>query len=455
MPSKAAAQAAAAQEAKKHQKLAKSKKTLPSFDEVAKHASAKVRSMEADSTLFDKNMLDVIPKFELNELSLGRVLGKGGFGTVTEVSKINCSDYTAKNEGPAADDDDDQAKQDRQFIAQYAIRDGGDARYCIKALSPSVVADPNLIVQGTIDMAVETMFLSVISHPHIITMRAFGAKGFLEKDYFIVLDRLYDTLEARIPQWKKQGKKSRSLVNKMKKKTRTIQEELMAVKLSYAYDLVGALEYLHKKKLVYRDLKPENVGFNVRDDIVLFDFGLAREIHDKDKVSSTTWKLTGETGSLRYMAPEVCLSKPYGYSADVYSFGIMMWEMLSSDSKPFAGYNKEMHSDLVVDKGGRPIVEESWGPSIKGFLNSSWNKDLNRRPDSAKASAILKREVSKLTGGSDLELNNFRRKSTFVNRDSRREKASITKQTTSGLLAIEELSEDESEHSELGATVMH
>lgn len=58
--------------------------------------------------------------------------------------------------------------------------------------------------------------------------------------------------------------------------------------------------------------KPENVGFNIRDDIVLFDFGLAREIDDKDKVSDGTWKLTGETGSLRYMAPEVSADKPYG-----------------------------------------------------------------------------------------------------------------------------------------------
>ena len=64
--------------------------------------------------------------------------------------------------------------------------------------------------------------------------------------------------------------------------------------------------------LVFRNLKPENVGFNIRDDIVLFDFGLAREIREEDKVTDHTWKLTGDTGSLRYMAPEVAQSKPYG-----------------------------------------------------------------------------------------------------------------------------------------------
>ncbi len=92
------------------------------------------------------------------------------------------------------------------------------------------------------------MFLSVVSHPHIITMRAFGADGMLKPNYFIVLDRLYDTLEARIPKWKVQSKKARSFVNKLKKNTSSKLDELMELKLSYAYDLAGAFEYMHKNK---------------------------------------------------------------------------------------------------------------------------------------------------------------------------------------------------------------
>ena len=106
----------------------------------------------------------------------------------------------------------------------------------------------------------QTTFLSVLTHPHIIKMRAFGSGGmFMPKGYFIVLDRLYDTLEARIKTWNRNAKKARSFTNKIiKKKTTMLEEELIAVKLSYAYDLMGAIEYLHKNKLVYRDLKPES-----------------------------------------------------------------------------------------------------------------------------------------------------------------------------------------------------
>lgn len=124
------------------------------------------------------------------------------------------------------------------------------------------------------------------------------------------------------------------------------------------------------------------------------------------------------------MAPEVASNKPYGYTADMYSFAIMLWEMLKTE-KPYAGYNQKIHFDLVVKKGGRPMIENTdWGPGLKGFLKSCWNEDLTRRPTAAKASNILKREAAKVSGGVAVELNNFRRKSTFVNRESLREKRS-------------------------------
>mmetsp|Transcript_5742 Transcript_5742/g.9799 ORF Transcript_5742/g.9799 Transcript_5742/m.9799 type:complete len:447 (-) Transcript_5742:134-1474(-) len=397
------------------------------LEKVAKIATEKISERGANSQLLSKDLLDAIPKFVVEELSLGRVLGKGGFGTVNEIRFIQCkNDSVDIGPGASSHDDDglkDQELQDKKFIADHCIREGGDSRYCVKALSPEVIADKNLFTQGVIDMAVETLFLSVVSHPHIVTMRAFGANGMLKPNYFIVLDRLYDTLEARIPKWRLQSKRAKSVVNKMRRTSSGKLDELMETKLCYAYDLMGAFDYLHKKKLVYRDLKPENVGFNIRDDIVLFDFGLAREIQDEGKVTDSTWKLTGETGSLRYMAPEVASNKPYGYSADMYSFGIMLWQMLKMET-PFAQFNKKMHSELIVHKGGRPKLEESWGPSLRGFLNSCWHQDLTKRPTAAKASAILKREAAKVAGGSGLELNNFRRKSTFVNRDSLRERAS-------------------------------
>ena len=388
------------------------------------HAERKIAVMKSNSQYFDEEDLAVMPKYEFNELTLGRVLGKGGFGTVSEIKMIQVADTTSIPVGGGQEggiEVEKQEQQDKKFIADHCIREGGDARYAIKALSPEIKSDGQKFFQGVLDMSVETMFLSVVDHPHIIKMRGLGACGMTHPDYFLVLDRLYDTLEARIPKWKLQTKKANSVMNKLKKKSSEKLDDIMEIKLSYAYDLMGAIEFLHKKGLIYRDLKPENVGFNIRDDIVLFDFGLAREMHDKDKLTEHTWKLTGETGSLRYMAPEVAADKPYGYSADVYSMGIMLWEMLKME-QPFAGCSKKTHHELVAVKGSRPQIDESWSKSLQGLISSCWNQDLTKRPSAARASNILKREVAKVSDGGASDLNNFRRKSTFVNRDSLRER---------------------------------
>ena len=98
---------------------------------VAQIADRKIESMEADSRLFTKDQLAVIPTFVVGELTVGKVLGKGGFGTVKEVRAITCKE----GGGPAAassDEDEEQALQDKQFIADHCLRETGDARYCLK-----------------------------------------------------------------------------------------------------------------------------------------------------------------------------------------------------------------------------------------------------------------------------------------------------------------------------------
>ena len=95
--------------------------------------------------------------------------------------------------------------------------------------------------------------------------------------------------------------------------------------------------------------------------------------------------------------------------------------------KPFAGFNKTSHHDLVVVKGGRPKNDETWSKSLSGFITACWNHDLKKRPSAARASNILKREVAKVSDGGASDLNNFRRKSTFVNRASLRERRSVMK----------------------------
>ena len=72
--------------------------------------------------------------------------------------------------------------------------------------------------------------------------------------------------------------------------------------------------------------KPDNIGFDVRGDVKLFDFGLSFEITEECSSVDGLYELSGNTGSMRYMAPEVALGNPYNHKVDVYSFGILFWQ---------------------------------------------------------------------------------------------------------------------------------
>ena len=117
-----------------------------------------------------------------------------------------------------------------------------------QSLDPET-SQSEVYARGVVDLAVETIFLSVLTHPHIITLRAIGAEDMLSPKYFIVTDRLNDTLDKRIHNmWKAQGKVAKGVVSKLIRRNSSSLDELMEVKLRYAYDLMGAIEYLHKHR---------------------------------------------------------------------------------------------------------------------------------------------------------------------------------------------------------------
>lgn len=282
--------------------------------EHAKHMVAKV----FESSLI-QDRTGEMPKFGKNELQMGKVLGKGGFGTVYEIRAFLLNGVKVEQKSKGFSDDLDETEYDfgedgqrekeaRFFIAQHCLRNNSDARYAVKLLSPEVVANPGMFLQGMMDMALETRFMSDIEHPNIVKIRAMARCGAFDEQYFLVMDRLYDTLERRIqnvwlPRFKRQSSFfGKAILDRKGEKKDALFEE----RIVYAYDLSAAINYLHQRKILYRDLKPENIGFDCRNDIKLFDFGLAKELRDDLKVDDNLYNLTGDTGSPRYMAPGTC-----------------------------------------------------------------------------------------------------------------------------------------------------
>lgn len=151
----------------------------------------------------------------------------------------------------------------------------------------------------------------------------------------------------------------------------------------------------------------------------LFDFGLAKELDPSLKSGiSELYELSGNTGSLRYMAPEVARSEPYNLSADVYSFGLLLWQICSLDL-PYDGMNRQDHAELVVHGNERPQLDASWSTPLRILMKRSWEPDPLVRPSMDSIYKILRREICALRDGDDSGLEHTKRRSTFVlNRDS-------------------------------------
>jgi hypothetical protein len=136
------------------------------------------------------------PKFQKREVVVGNLLGRGGFSDVLEISRFEHSQGGAAAAG--------QVEESREFVSKRCQSSWGESRYAVKHLTPRINKDPQLVWTAMIDLVVETRILASLEHPHIIKLRAVGDEYPFTKNFFIILDRLSETLKSRIHVWKTQ-----------------------------------------------------------------------------------------------------------------------------------------------------------------------------------------------------------------------------------------------------------
>jgi serine/threonine protein kinase len=172
--------------------------------------------------------------------------------------------------------------------------------------------------------------------------------------------------------------------------------------LSRARELADAFDYLHCRvhddlTVIHRDLKPDNVGFTATGVLKLLDMGLSTCVRRR-RDSHIAYEMTGNTGSLRYMAPEVALRTAYTEKVDVYSFGILLWQM-ATDLVPFKGMSREeFMRDVAVGKL-RPKLDGSWPVGFCNLLTTCWHHESIARPSFATVLSDLNALVEELDGG--------------------------------------------------------
>ena len=148
-------------------------------------------------------------------------------------------------------------------------------------------------------------------------------------------------------------------------------------KLAILRQVAAALDYAHSKKVIHRDVKPENVMVSDDGVVKVLDFGLAAQIGSSQSSSSAV--VTSKGGTPGYKSPEQWRGKPQREPADVYSFGVMAYWMFAGEL-PFDG------DDLVVL--GHAVLTEPVEPvaGIPDYMNAALAKALAKKPEERYAS---------------------------------------------------------------------
>ena len=254
--------------------------------------------------------------------------------------------------------------------------------YALKALSPKTKEAEKSFREGASDhLALEGSILSRLDHQNIVKIHGVSS-GCISKvfsnpndeGYFLVLELLTDTLKDRMIRWRRENNSYKSSAPLYRLSRRSQQSSAVLSRLeSVALGLVQGMKYLHENNVVLRDLKPENIGFSKDGEVKLFDFGFAREVHacDSNEIA----------GSLRYMSPESMSGNPSGLAADVYSFGLILWQLCTLET-PYANLKsrEDLFTQKVATDNVRPSLRAIQSKSLRKLISRCWDASPLNRP---------------------------------------------------------------------------
>lgn len=137
-----------------------------------------------------------------------------------------------------------------------------------------------------------------------------------------------------------------------------------------AQQLVHALYYLHSHRIIHRDMKPQNILISANGIVKLCDFGFARSM------STNTIVLTSIKGTPLYMAPELVQELPYNHTVDLWSLGVIIYELFVG-TPPF--YTNSIYTLIHLIVKDPVKFPDNMSPEFKSFLQGLLNKAPNER----------------------------------------------------------------------------
>ncbi|KAK1298902.1 Serine/threonine-protein kinase HT1 [Acorus calamus] len=151
--------------------------------------------------------------------------------------------------------------------------------------------------------------------------------------------------------------------------------------LKMALDIAKGMQYLHSQGIIHRDLKSENLLLGEDMCVKVADFGISC-------LESQCGREKKFTGTYRWMAPEMIKEKQHTKKVDVYSFGIVLWELLTTLT-PFHDMTPEQAAFAVAEKNARPPLPVDCPMALSHLINQCWSTNPDKRPQFDEIVSIL------------------------------------------------------------------
>lgn len=241
----------------------------------------------------------------------------------------------------------------------------------------------------------EVRIAGALAHPHIVTLHDAGVT---EEQLFLVMELIEGETLASI--LKREGALGRE---------RSVE---------LAIQILDALEHAHEKGVVHRDLKPANVLVTPDGVVKVADFGVAKLISMAGNEPSSPPGFSGPgdsgaitqegaiIGTLSYMAPEQLISAELDHRADLYTVGILLFEMLSGE--PFANHIAPLAraAPLTIGRDLKPLPDLPGEPALSVVVRRALEP---HRSDRYRDSAAFRKAILEAVGASDRETGGWRR----------------------------------------------
>lgn len=226
----------------------------------------------------------------------------------------------------------------------------------VKVLHPQFATEADFVAR----FRQEAQAAANLGHPNIVNIYDWGEQ---DHTYFIVMEFI-------------EGKNLKEVIN--------AQGPLSARKtMEIAAQVASALEFAHRHDVIHRDIKPHNIVLTPTGGVKVTDFGIARR-------GTSSMTQTGSVlGTAQYISPEQAQGRVVGAQSDIYSLGVVMYEMLTGDP-PFAGENPVAVAVKQVNE--EPVPPSRINPQVPPDLEAIVMRAMAKRPEERYGSADDMRE---------------------------------------------------------------